>query len=40
MLYRNPEISMGRSAGDEYERFQVLEESVRQLHRAVALARI
>jgi copper homeostasis protein len=40
MLYRNPEISMGRSAGDEYERFQVLEESVRQLHRAVAVARI
>jgi copper homeostasis protein len=39
MLHRNPEISMGRSAGDEYERFQVLEESVRKLHRAVAPAR-
>jgi copper homeostasis protein len=40
MLHRNPEISMGRGAGDEYERFQVLEESVRKLHSAVALARI
>jgi copper homeostasis protein len=40
MLHRNPEISMGRGAGDEYERFQVLEESVRKLHRAVAPARI
>lgn len=39
MIYRNPEIAMGRSPGDEYERFQVLEESVRKLHRAVALAR-
>jgi copper homeostasis protein CutC len=40
MLHRNPEISMGRGAGDEYARFQVLEESVRKLHRAVAPARI
>lgn len=39
MLYRNPEISMGRTPGDEYERFHVLEESVQKLHRAVALAR-
>ena len=39
MDYRNPEISMGRAPGDEYERFQVLEEDVRRLHRAVAVAR-
>jgi copper homeostasis protein len=40
MLHRNPEISLGSRAGDEYERFQVLEESVRKLHRAVTLARV
>jgi len=39
MIYRNPEISMGSARGDEYERFQVLEENVRKLHRAVAPVR-
>lgn len=36
MTHRNPGISMGRPAADEYARFQVAEESVRKLHRAVA----
>ena len=40
MTYQNPQISMGTAHGLEYQRFQVLEESVRSLHRAVALARI
>jgi hypothetical protein len=40
MLYRNPKVSMGTAPGREYERFQVLEENVLSLHRAVALARI
>jgi copper homeostasis protein len=40
MIWRNPRISMGTAAGLEYERFQVLEENVRSLHRAVALGRI
>ncbi len=40
MTYQNPRISMGTAAGLEYQRFQVLEENVRSLHRAVALARI
>ena len=39
MLHRNPELSMGTVAGGEYQRFQVLEENVLSLHRAVALAR-
>ena len=30
---------MGTVAGGEYQRFQVLEENVLSLHRAVALAR-
>jgi len=40
MTYRNPQISMGTAPGLEYQRFQVLEENVRGLHRALALARI
>jgi copper homeostasis protein len=40
MTWQNPRISMGTAPGLEYQRFQVLEESVRSLHRAVALARI
>jgi copper homeostasis protein len=36
----NPRISLGTVPGIEYRRFQVLEENVRSLHRAVALARI
>lgn len=39
MLHRNLELSMGTVAGGEYQRFQVLEENVLSLHRAVALAR-
>jgi copper homeostasis protein len=39
MLHRNPKISMGTAAGLEYQRFQVLEENVLKLHRAVALPR-
>jgi copper homeostasis protein len=40
MISRNPRISMGTAPGLEYQRFQVLEENVRGLHAAVALARI
>jgi copper homeostasis protein len=40
MTWQNPQISMGTAPGLEYQRFQVLEENVRSLHRAVALARI
>jgi copper homeostasis protein len=36
MIYRNPRIFMGAAAGREYKRFQVLEESVRSLRRAVS----
>ena len=39
MLHRNPELSIGTAAECEYQRFQVLEENVLSLHRAVALAR-
>jgi copper homeostasis protein len=36
MLYQNPRISMGTVPEREYQRFQVLEEDVRNLRRAVA----
>ncbi|MFZ0814936.1 MAG: copper homeostasis protein CutC [Candidatus Sulfotelmatobacter sp.] len=36
MLYQNPRISMGATAEREYQRFQVSEEDVRNLCRAVA----
>jgi copper homeostasis protein len=39
MLYRNPRVSMGSVPEREYQRVQVLEESVRKLYRAVALAK-
>ena len=39
MLHQNPQISMGAAPGFEYQRFQVLEENVTSLHRAVALVR-
>jgi|HubBroStandDraft_1064217.scaffolds.fasta_scaffold00097_25 copper homeostasis protein len=39
MLHRNAQIAMGTASGLEYQRFQVLEENVLSLHRAVALAR-
>jgi copper homeostasis protein len=39
MLHRNPRISMGTASGREYERFQVVEEDVLSLHRAVATGR-
>jgi copper homeostasis protein len=40
MLHRNPRVSMGTAPGREYQRFQVLEENVQNLQRAVSLARI
>lgn len=40
MLHRNPRVSMGTAPGREYQRFQVLEGDVRNLNRAVTLARI
>lgn len=36
MLHRNPRISMGSAPGREYQRFEVLEEDVRNLSRAIA----
>jgi copper homeostasis protein len=39
MLHRNPELSMGTAAECEYQRFEVLEDNVLSLHRAVALVR-
>jgi copper homeostasis protein len=36
MLHRNPRISMGSAADQEYQRFVVLEENVRKLCAAVA----
>lgn len=36
MLYQNPRISMGAMLEREYQRFQVLEEDVRNLRRVVA----
>ena len=39
MLHQNPRISMGTAPEWEYQRFQVLEEDVRNLHQAVMLAR-
>jgi copper homeostasis protein len=35
MLYQNPNLSLGTVAGREYQRFQVLEEDVRSLSRAL-----
>jgi hypothetical protein len=39
MRYRNPRLSMGKVQGREYERVQVLEESVRSLHSAILQAK-
>ncbi|HEX3820361.1 MAG TPA: copper homeostasis protein CutC [Candidatus Sulfotelmatobacter sp.] len=36
MQFRNPRISMGKAQGREYDRTQVLEESVRELKSAVS----
>jgi len=36
MVHRNPEVSMGTIPGREYQRFEVLEESVRSLRDALA----
>jgi len=38
MRYRNPRLSIGKVQGLEYERAQVLKESVRSLHSAISLA--
>ena len=35
MEFRNARISMGKAQGREYERAQVMEESVRELRRAI-----
>jgi copper homeostasis protein len=40
MLHRNPRISMGSTPGTEYQRFEVSEEEVRNLARAIAAAEI
>src|SRR5580704_10970814 len=39
MLHRNSELTLGTAGDREYQRFQVLEENVLSLHRAVAVAR-
>ncbi len=39
MLHRKPRLSMGKIKGREYHRAQVLEESVRKLQSAIALAK-
>lgn len=39
MRYRNLKLSMGKVAGREYERVQVLEEHVRNLHSTLSLAK-
>jgi copper homeostasis protein len=39
MRYRNQRLSMGKVQGREYERVQVLEESVRSLHSAILQAK-
>jgi len=39
MRFRNPKVSMGRSPNREYLRVQVLEEKVRELQRAISLAK-
>lgn len=36
MLHQNPRLSLGKAQGLEYQRSEVLEESVRRLHQAVA----
>lgn len=38
MRFRNPRIAMGNAPEREYQLFQVLEENVRRLSRAVSLA--
>ena len=35
MLHQNPRLSLGKAQGLEYQRTEVLEESVRRLHQAV-----
>jgi copper homeostasis protein len=40
MTHQNPKLSMGTVTGREYQRFEVLEENVRKLSAAVALARV
>jgi len=39
MLHRNPRVSMGTAPGREYQRVQVLEESVKKLRQAISLAK-
>jgi copper homeostasis protein CutC len=39
MLHRNLRLSMGKVPGREYDRAQVLEESVRKLQAAISLAK-
>lgn len=36
MFHRNPRLSLGKAAGNEHQRTQVLEESVRKLKKAIS----
>lgn len=38
MTYRNSRVSLGKTQGREYQRWQVLEENVRKLQRSLALS--
>jgi copper homeostasis protein len=40
MIHRNLKVSMGTMTGNDYQSYQVREEDVRNLRRAVALARV
>lgn len=37
MVYRNPRVSLGKAQDREYQRWQVLEEDVRELQRSIAV---
>lgn len=38
MTYRNSRVSLGKADGREYQRWQVLEENVRKLHRSLVFS--
>ncbi len=40
MVHQNPRLSLGKAQGLEYQRTEVLEESVRRLHEAIARPKI
>lgn len=37
MVYKNPRVSLGKTQDREYQRWQVLEEDVRELRRIIAV---